>query len=85
MTARTGTKEFDPTHSTVHLLPYHVSQHVPIDVERGCAVDCRRIGLGFALAIRLLLRPVPFAFDGRGGFGVVRRRGGHGHRGDERR
>ena len=86
MTARTETQEFDPTHPTVHLFPYHVSQHVPIDVELGCAVDCG-IGFGFAPAIRLLLCPVPLAFDsgGRGGLCVARRRrGGHGGGGERR-
>ena len=57
--SRTGAQKRDPTHSTLHLFLDHVSQDIPVDVEDRGAMD-RRIGLGFALAIGVLQRPVPF-------------------------
>lgn len=74
--ARTGAQKRDPPHPTLQLFLNHVSQNVPIDVERRDAMDCR-IGFSFALAIGMLYGPVPFD---SGRLGVVER----GHVGDER-
>jgi hypothetical protein len=70
-TRRTGAQKFDPAYPT-NVFPYHVSQDVSVDVERGGTVDCG-IGLGLALAIRIFEVPVPL--DGIVGLGVIR--GGH--------
>jgi hypothetical protein len=70
-TGRTGAQKFDPAYPT-NVFPYHVSQDVPVDVERRGAVDCG-IGLGLAPAIRVFEVPVPL--DGVLGLDVIR--GGH--------
>lgn len=57
--ARTGAQKRDPTHSTLHLFLDHISQNIPVNVEDRGTMD-RGIGLGFALAIGMLQRPVPF-------------------------
>jgi hypothetical protein len=75
--ARTGAQKCDPTHPTLQLFLYYVSQDIPIDLERQGAMDCG-ISFGFALPIDMLQPPVPFESDG---LGVV----GRGHDGDERR
>jgi hypothetical protein len=56
---RTGAQKRDPTHSTLHLFLDHISQNIPVDVEDRGTMDCG-IGFGFALAIGMLQRPVPF-------------------------
>jgi len=76
-TRRTGAQKFNPAHP-IDLFPYHVSQDVPVDVERRGTVDCG-IGLGLALAIRIFEVPVPL--DDVFGLGVIR----GGHVGGERR
>lgn len=75
---RTGAQKRDPAHSTLHLFLDHISQDIPVDVEDRGSMD-RRIGLGFALAIGVLQRPVPFD-SGRLGVVMVDR----GHVGGER-
>ena len=57
--ARTGAQKRDPTHSTLHLFLDHISQNIPVDVEDRGTMN-RGIGFGFALAIGVLQRPVPF-------------------------
>ena len=74
--ARTGAQKRDPTHSTLHLFLDHISQNIPVDVEDRGTMD-RGIGFGFALAIGMLQRPVPFE---NGRLGMVNR----GHVGGER-
>ena len=74
--ARTGAQKCDPTHPTLQLFLYYVSQYISIDLERRGAMDCG-IGFGFALPIDMFQPPVPFD---SGGLGVV----GRGHDGDER-
>jgi len=56
---RTGAQKRDPSHSTLHLFLDHISQNIPVDVEDRGTMD-RGIGFGFALAIGMLQRPVPF-------------------------
>ena len=67
--ARTGAQKSDPTHSTLHLFLDHISQNIPVDAEDRGTMDCG-ISLGFALAIGMLQRPVPFD---NGRFGMVGR------------
>jgi hypothetical protein len=77
--ARTGAQKRDPTHSTLHLFLDHISQNIPVDVEDRGTMD-RGIGFGFAPAIGMLQRPVPFD---SGRLGMVDR--GHGVRGERER
>ena len=56
---RTGAQKRDSTHLTLHLFPDHISQNIPVDVEDRGTMD-RGIGFGFALAIGMFQRPVPF-------------------------